>query len=210
MAHIVLYEHKPTRSARVRWALLEAGLAFNSVGGSADILHSEPLRKLHPLGKLPAVLIDGRPLFESAAIVNAVCDLAPETGLLARPGSPERNLHYQWTYFALTEMEPYLHSTEINTSQFVLPKDQHVPQIKPQNEMMYRRAAGVLNDALQDTDYLVGDRFSAADIIVGYTVAWGNIEGLHGPYPNLAAYFTRLRAREHCTLLSPEEYQPEG
>lgn len=210
MAHIVLYEHKPTRSARARWALLEAGLPFDSVGGDVDIIHSEPLRKIHPLGKLPAAIIDGQPLFESAAIVNAICDLTPEQGLLARPGSPERNLHYQWTYFALTEMEPYLHSIEINDTDFVLPKDQHVPQIRPQNEMMYKRAASALNDALRDTDYLVGNRFSAADIIVGYTIAWGEIAGLHDECPNLHAYFTRLREREHCTLLSPEEYPTNG
>ena len=58
-------------------------------------------------------------------------------------------------------MEPYLHSTEINSIEFVLPKSQHVPAIIEQNAMMYKRAAAVLDAALSKVDYLINDRFSA-------------------------------------------------
>jgi glutathione S-transferase len=200
MPSIKLFELGPTRSARVRWVLLEAGLAYESAGNHVDVFRSTELRKVHPLGKLPAAIIDGKPLFESAAIVTAIADLVPEKDLVARPGTWPRNLHYQWVCFALTEMEPYVHSTELNSTDFVLPPAQHVPEIIEQNAMMYRRAAAVLDAVLGKADYLVESRFSATDIIVGYTISWGQEQGLLGGFSNLRAYLERLLAREHCTL----------
>lgn len=93
MPEIKLYELGPTRSARCRWALLEAGLEYESVGNDPSIIGSDELRDVHPLGKLPAAIIDGKPLFESAAIATAVADLVPEKELIAPPGSWSRALH---------------------------------------------------------------------------------------------------------------------
>lgn len=200
MPSIQLFELAPTRSARARWALLESGLAYASLGNRVDIIGSDELRRVHPLGKLPAVIIDGKPLFESGAIVTAIADLAPEKELIARPGTWSRNLHYQWMCFALTEMEPYVHSTEINSLDFVLPQSEHVPAIIGQNAMMYKRAAAVLEDVLAKADYLIENRFSATDIIVGYTVSWGQEQGLLSGFPHLISYLERLLGREHCTL----------
>jgi glutathione S-transferase len=200
MARIKLFELGPTRSSRARWALLEAGLEFESIGNRVEVIGSKELREVHPLGKLPAVVIDGRPLFESGAIVTAIADLVPEKELIARPGTWSRNLHYQWVCFALTEMEPYVNSTEINSNEFVLPKAQHVPEIIEQNAMMYKRAATVMNDVLARTDFLVDARFSATDIIVAYTILWGDEQQLLSEFPHLRGYLDRLREREHCTL----------
>ena len=200
MPSIRLFELGPTRSARVRWTLLEAGLEYESIGNRVDIIGSEELRNVHPLGKLPAAIIDGKPLFESAAIVTAIADLVPEKDLIARPGTWSRYLHYQWVCFALTEMEAHVQSTEINSIDFVIPESQHVPGIIEQNSMMFKRGAAALNTVLGKSDYLIEDRFSVTDIIVGYTVAWGQEQGLLSGFPNLVAYLERLLEREHCTL----------
>lgn len=200
MPDIKLFELGPTRSSRVRWALLEAGLAYESLGNSIDVFQSEELRKVHPLGKLPAAIIDGRPLFESGAIVTAIADLVPEKKLVAEPGSWSRHLHNQWMCFALSEMEAFVQSSEINTIDFILPKDQRVPQIVEQNSMLYRKGAAVLENVLGQAQYLVDDRFSVTDIFVSYTVHWGFSDGLLDGYPNLRAYLDRLQTREHCTL----------
>jgi glutathione S-transferase len=132
--------------------------------------------------------------------VTAIADLVPEKALIARPGTWARNLHYQWVCFALTEMEPYLLSTEINSTDFVLPETQHIPAIIEQNTMMFDRAAAALNAELGRGEYLVDGRFSATDIIVGYTVNWGQEQKLLGAYANLQAYLERLFQRQHCTL----------
>ena len=201
MVDITLFELGPTRSARVRWTLLEAGLDFESIQQGVDIFKSEALRRVHPLGKLPAAIINGQPLFESVAIVTAIADLVPEKELIARPGTWARNLHYQWACFALNELDPYVNSTEINSIDFIIPRSEHVPEIIPQNAAMYRKAAAALEKHLEDHDFLVEDRFSVTDIIVGYTVSWGQEQGLITEFPKIQAYLERLLAREHCTLV---------
>lgn len=198
---IKLFELGPTRSARCRWTLLEAGLEYESIGNRPDIIGSEELREVHPLGKLPAAIIDGRPLFESAAISTAIADLVPDKDLVAKPGTWSRALHDQWVCFALTEMEPWVSSTELNSLDFVLPKDQHVPAIIQQNSMMFRRSAAALEEVLGRTAYLVEGRFTVTDIIVGYTINFGHEQGLVSEFPNLMAYLKRLYQREHCTLV---------
>lgn len=198
---IKLYELGPTRSARCRWTLLEAGLDYESVGNDPSILGSEELLGVHPLGKLPAALIDGKPLFESAAISAAIADLVPEKELIAKPGSWSRSLHDQWVLFALTEMEAWVWSAELNMLDFVIPEEEHVPEIIPQNETMYRRSAEVLDATLSETPFLVEGRFSVTDIIVGYTVNFGDELGWLRGFPHLIAYQERLFEREHCTLV---------
>ena len=101
---ITLYEFKHSRSKQVRWTLLELGLEFESIEG-LEVLHSDELKKVNPMGKVPAVVIDGVPLFEAAAICTYLADLVPGKGLIAPSGTSERALHLQWVSFALTEME---------------------------------------------------------------------------------------------------------
>ncbi len=197
MTEITLFEYSPTRSARCLWTLKEAGLPYRTVGGSAEVIGSEQLRAVHPLGKLPAALINGQPLFESAAISTAIADLAPERELIAAPGTWPRALHDQWVSFALTEMEAWLWSSELNASK-LLPKAQRVPEILLQNEAFFARSAAVMDTALADSKYLVEDRFSVTDIIVGYTLYWAHEDKLLGAFKHLQAYLRRLMMREHC------------
>lgn len=201
MPDIKLYELGPTRSTRCRWALLEAGLEYESLGNDPSIIGSEELKRIHPLGKLPAAIIDGKPLFESAAIVAAIADLVPEKELIAKPGTWSRTLHEQWVLFALTELEPWAWTAELNTLDFVFPKEQHVTAILPQCEQLFKKSAAVLDSVLSQTPYLIEGRFTVADIIVSYTLNFGNEFGWNNDFSNLRAYLDRLFEREHCTLV---------
>ena len=133
--------------------------------------------------------------------MTAVADLVPERDLIARPGTWSRNLHYQWMSFALSEMEAFLQSSEVNRLEFLLPREQHVPEIIEQNERLFKKSAAALDDFLAGAQYLVDNRFSVTDIFVGYTVSWGQEDGLLAGFPNLLAYLDRLLEREHCTLV---------
>jgi len=194
---ITLYEYGPSRSKQARWALLECGLEFKAISG-LEILHSEELNKVNPMGKVPAVVINGEPLFEAAAICTYLADLVPEKCLVAPSGTRERALHLQWVSFALTEMEAYLWSNARNT--FVLPKEQRITALFEQNNTAFKHAAGVLDKVLSNTDYLVGERFSVTDILVGFTLNWGKGAGLLDGQPHLLKYLERLKERQHCTL----------
>jgi len=195
--NITLYEYSSSRSKQARWALNECGLEFKAIGG-LEVLHSDELKKVNPMGKVPAVLIDGEPLFEAAAICTYLADLVPEKGLVAASGTRERALHMQWVSFALTEMEAYLWSNARNT--FVLPEEQRITALFEQNNEAFLHAANVLEKVLAKTDYLVGNRFSMTDILVGFTLNWGKGAGLLNEFPSLNKYLDRLKERPHCTL----------
>ena len=194
---IILYEYASSRSKQVRWALNELDLEFQATGG-LNILHSEELKMVNPMGKVPAVLINGEPLFEAAAICTHLADLAPEKGLIAPSGTRDRALHLQWVSFALTELEAYVWSNARNT--FVLPKEQRITALFEQNNKAYMHAAKVLDKVLENTDYLVANSFSVTDILVGFNLNWGNGAGLLEQTPNLQKYLSRLKERPHCTL----------
>ena len=101
---LTLYESGTSRSARCRWTLLEAGLSFRSLS-RPDLPTNDEMKAIYPVGKLPAAIIDGKVLFESAAICTYLADHAPDIDLIAKPGSWARGQHDQWISFALTEME---------------------------------------------------------------------------------------------------------
>ena len=124
------------------WDLNPQPLEFEAIGG-LEILHSEELKKVNPMGKVPAVLINGEPLFEAAAICTYLADLVPEKGLISPSGSRERALHMQWVSFTLTELEAYLWSNARNT--FVLPKEQRITALFEQNRAAFVHAAKVLD-----------------------------------------------------------------
>jgi glutathione S-transferase len=194
---ITLYEYPPSRSKQARWALQELGLEFKAISG-VEIIQSDELKKVNPMGKVPAVLINGEPLFEAAAICTHLADLVPEKGLIAPAGSRERALHMQWASFTLTEMEAYLWSNAKNT--FVLPREQRETALFEQNNAAFRHAARVLDKALGDDDYLVGNSFSVTDILVGFTLHWGQTKGLLKDMPKLNRYLDNLKERPFCTL----------
>jgi len=194
---ITLYEFGPSRSRQVRWTLLELGLEFRSIEGR-ELLHSDELKQINPMGKVPAVVINGKPLFEAAAICTYLADLAPDQGLIAPSGTRERALHMQWVSFALTELEAYLWSNARN--RFVVPEEQRITALFEQNDAAFMQASKVLDKVLEGTDYLVGNRFSVTDILVGFTLNWGNGAGLLEQAPNLQKYVGRLKQRTHSTL----------
>lgn len=198
MATIKLFEFEPTRSARCRWTLLEAGLEYESVNRGPEIFGSAELGKVHPLGKLPAAVIDGKPLFESAAISTAIADLVPDRNLVAKPGTWARSLHDQWTQFALSEMEAWLWPNFLNT--VILPEEQRISACLEQNAGMFKRGAAAMDRALGESNYLVENRFTVTDFIVGYTVNSGRRQGYLDGFSNLQGYLGRLFARGHCTL----------
>ena len=98
----------------------------------------------------------------------------------------------------MTELEAYLWSNARNT--FVLPEEKRITALFEQNKKAYIHAAKVLDKVLENVDYLVGNKFSVTDILVGFTVNWGNIAGLLEQTPNLQDYLARLKGRPNCTL----------
>jgi glutathione S-transferase len=197
---IKLYDATPSRSARCVWTLRELEVPFEAID-AAGMRQTEAYRQVHPMGKVPALEIDGRVLIESAAICTYLADLHADKGLITAPGTWERALHDQWVSFALSEMEAYLWSTLKNTLYY--PEEKRVPEVRAQNEAEFKRAAAVLDDALGKSGYLTGERFSVTDIIVSFTLNWGRRASLTGGLDAVEGYLDRLYTRPHCTLKPP-------
>jgi glutathione S-transferase len=88
------------------WTLEEIGAPYEVTIVSREDRGSEEHRERHPLGRVPVVELDnGRTLFESAAICLHLADLHLEAGLILPVGTYQRGLTYQWSLFAMTEVE---------------------------------------------------------------------------------------------------------
>ena len=131
-----------------------------------------------------------------AAICAWLADSHPEKGLIARPGSWERALHDQWVSFCLAELEAHLWSTARNS--FLYPEEKRLPAVFEQNEAEGRRSLKVLDAHLATTAFLVGGRFTVADIIVGFTTGWAQQVGWTSGLDAVPAYNDRLRAMPKC------------
>jgi glutathione S-transferase len=104
---LTLYYMPRTRAERVRWTLDELGLdyrieridLFKGEGNRADY------RAVHPMGQVPALLVDGQAMFESGAIVQWLAEAIPGSGLAPPLDHPARRAFDQWMYFAATSPE---------------------------------------------------------------------------------------------------------
>jgi len=190
---LTLYYLPGTRAERVRWILNELGLdyqvktidLFKGEGQQPDYL------AIHPLGQLPALEIDGEVMIESGAIVQWLAESVPGSVLAPRTDQPGRRAFDQWMYFAVATLEAS--AWEMMLHGRILPDQLAVKAIVPFAEQRYAQALDVLEKALSDREYLVEDRFSAADIMVGYILAW--FPGQLAPYPGLQNYLARLQQR---------------
>jgi glutathione S-transferase len=193
---ILLYELQPTRSARVRWTLLELGIQYESIDRGRETFAMPELAQIHPMSKLPALRDNGRPLFESAAICTWLADSHPEAGLIAPSGTWGRALHDQWTAFTLAEVEANLWHTARN--RFLYSEEERVTAVYEQNAKEAKRGLAVFDGALKDKTWLVEDRFSVTDIFVSYAVVWARAQGMTADLPNVTAYAERILARALC------------
>ena len=194
---VALYGAGANRSARCKWTLDEAGVEYVQID-RRGLAGAGELRQFHPLAKIPAAVIDGRALFESAAICTHIADRAPEANLIARPGTFARAEHDQWVAFCLAEMESWLWNSGVNM--YVLPEEERITAGFEQNVKMFKRSAAVPEAHLARTDYLVENRFTVTDIIVGWCLNWARRLGHLEEFPALRRYVARLLARPLCAL----------
>ena len=197
---ITLYGSGGARSLRCRWVLSELGLEYQYVDESG-LIGSDRLRKFHPQSKIPAAVINGVIVFESSAICSYLCDLNKNAGMIAPPGSSDRALHDQWVSFAQSEVEGYLWSNIKHKSLY--PEERRVPEVIKQNTKEIHAGLKVMDAVLSESEYLVGNNFSVADIIVGWTINWARRSDLLGDYQALSQYLSRLFQRQHC-MLNPD------
>jgi glutathione S-transferase len=189
-----LYEFGPTRSIRARWLLQELGVDFEAI--SIDLTRREhcgaDFLALNPAGKVP-VLVDGDlVLNESAAIVLYLAEKYPERGFI--PADPKlRGEFHRWILFAVTELEqPWW---RIAKHTHLYPEQDRLPAEVALARRDFMPMAAVLEKHMSGRNYVVGDRVSAADFVVAYTLDVADEMQLLGDCPALRSYVLRMYAR---------------
>ncbi len=207
---IQLFEFPPTRSQRAKWVLEEIGLPYESIPVDlTDGQQNRPdYRAVHPLGNVPALKSDGYTMHESVAIVLQLLDEHPEAGLAPLPGSAERAHYYQWSVFAAAEIDPAIMAVFDNTLRpleaMQPPGAQHNPEIAERGRRAFEERALLLSRVLETRDYLVGDDFTGADILIGHSCFMAGVVGLLDSYPVLQKYHARLAKRPAYRRSYPE------
>lgn len=183
-----------TRSLRVVWALEEAGASYEYV--PVNLMRGEGRRptylSVNPGGKVPALQDGDLVLTESAAICNYLGDKYPASGLTPRCGSRERALYDRWCFFVLSELEQPLWT--IGKHRFAIPERYRIPAVVDTAMWEFSVAAKALN-AQFGGPFALGEQFTAADILIGHTLAWAAAWNVPLEHERLQAYAQRLRER---------------
>ena len=193
---ITVFGFPQTRSRRITWMLEELGqdYEFRLVDFNKGEPKSPEYLAINPAGKVPAMQDHDLLLTESAAIVTYLGDKFPEKRLVPKAGTAERGKFEQWCYFTLSELEQALWT--MGKHRFALPEEQRVPAVLETASWEFQRALTLLEQGLGDQDYILGENFCAADILLGHTLIWGINFKQAVEQKNLQDYVQRLRDRE--------------
>jgi glutathione S-transferase len=169
--------------------LEEIGAPYEPIGVSTEETKEPAHLARHPLGHVPVLETEGEVMFESTAICLHLADQHPEAGLIGPIGSPDRAVVYQWTLFAMTELEPAV--LEFAQSS---PSD---PERAAAGADRFRAGAAVIERTLAGREFLVGERLTVADIVTGAVLGGATRRGLlpAADLSRVSAYVGRLIAR---------------
>ncbi|MDP3173751.1 MAG: glutathione S-transferase family protein [Phenylobacterium sp.] len=185
---ITLFHSPATRSTRILWLLEELGEPFDieyvTVRRGEEGGFGDP-RNPHPDKKVPAIVVDGEVVTESAAIVLYLTDAFPAAGLGPRVGEPGRAAYLTWLAYSAGVIEPALFSLARNQD----PGPPAVVAWGDPQDMVQR-----LSHTLSNNPYVLGDRFSGADILVSSAIQFA-LHILPG-HAEFEAYMARIGERQ--------------
>jgi glutathione S-transferase len=168
-----LYHCPQTRSIRPLWLLgeLDVPHEIETISLQAGDNRKPEYLKLNPNGTVPTLVDGDLVLWESAAICQYLADKFPDKGLAPVVGTL------------------FLHSVR-------LPEAERIPQLVETARAQLAAAIGVVDGALAGREWILGAQFTAADVMVGSTLAWAQMMGMIGAgTPNVSGYLARCSAR---------------
>lgn len=202
-----LYYSPGAASFAVHWMLLELGVPFEAVRLDLDAgdQRAGDYRQLNPLGRVPTLVVDGRPVTESAALLMLLAERHPEARLAPQPGAPGRAEWLEAMVALANGLLPPMRDW------FYAEKDGDPAHAEGVRALARTRIEGVwdrLDAALADgRPHLLGDALSTADFLALMGMRWSrNMPRPATDWTNLAGYVARLRARPTFVEL----YRREG
>ena len=184
---IDFYTNPRSRGAIARWMLEEVGAPYREhrLEFGTTIKAPEYLA-INPMGKVPAIVHDGQVVTEAAAICAYLADVFPEAGLA--PPAAERGAYYRWLFFGAGPVEAAVVNTAMG---FVVPPERKVAV----GYGSLDDVVATLEHRLEESPYLAGERFTAADVYAGSQIGWGMQFGTLPTRPVFEAYWNRIKDR---------------
>jgi glutathione S-transferase len=185
---ITLFHHPWTRAANVVWMLEEVGVPYelSFVDTHAGAHKTPGFLEKNPMGKLPT-LVDGETVItESAAIGLWLADRYALGRLAPALDDPARATYYRWILFGPSVIEPGCYAENAHW--------EYRPSAAGWGT--YAAMLDTVERAIGDGPWLLGDRFTMADVCFGGTVGYMVTFGMMEKRPSILAYVDRLEARD--------------
>jgi glutathione S-transferase len=184
---VEFYTNPMSRGQTVRWMLEEVGEPYDThILDYGTTMKAEPYLAVNPMGKVPAIVHDGKVVTEVAAICCYLADAFPEAGLA--PDLKDRADYYRWIFFTSGPVEAAFSNKAAGF------------EPTPERQMMfgygtYDTAMANLEKALTGRDFIAAGRFTAADLFVGAMVNFMLAFKLLEPKPAFTDYAARVTDR---------------
>lgn len=184
-----------SRANRVVWVLeeLEVPYTFWELDFSKGDHRHPRFLDLNPAGKIPVLRDGSLVLTESAAIANYLGEKYPEKELIPPSGTPLRAKYDQWMFFVLAELEQPLWT--MGKHKFAIPAEYRIPAVLPTALWEFAQASELLKKGLEKGPFILGERFSLADIFIAHTLIWAKMFKVPVEDPILNDYLGRMKAR---------------
>jgi glutathione S-transferase len=181
-----------TRDLRTVWTLEELGVPYrlHPLDNARGELKAPEYVRINPFGKIPSIDDDGFKLFESAAIVLY---LAEKAGKLLPESRQGRTLAAQWAFAAVSTVEPAM--VDLFALDQFSANEAWAKERRPALVKVVEARLAVLDAQLAVHPYLLGDAFSAPDILMSTVLRFVQHTDLVAAAPNVAAFKERCEAR---------------
>ena len=184
---LVFYTNPMSRGRIVRWMLEEVDTDYEQVVVEyGPKMKSGDYQAINPMGKVPAIKHGESIVTECAAICTYLADAFPKAELA--PPNDQRAEYYRWLFFAAGPLEAAVLN---NSFGIKLDDDQQLTSGYGNYELIL----SVLDQFLEKSEYVCGNKFTAADVYLGSHVNWGLMFNTIKPTDNFQAYSDRLRER---------------
>jgi glutathione S-transferase len=185
---VTLYHSPNSRSLGTRALLEEMGVPYelHVINMKAGEQRQPAFLALNPMGKVPAITHGGALITEQVAIFLYLADLFPEAGLAPPLGDPLRGPYLRWLVYYGSCFEPALVDR-------ALKRDPAPPAMCPYSDFdtMFK----TLTAQLSKGPYMLGERFTAADVLWGTALTWMTLFKLIPELPEIMAYIERINVR---------------
>lgn len=190
-----IYFAPNTRAVRIVWLFEELGLPYEleryKLGDPA--MRSAEYRKIHPMGRVPALQDGDVTIFESGAIVEYVLATYGQGRMMPKQTSADFPTYLQWLHYAEGMIMPPVNTIVVET--ILLPPERRNQGNVDRATKLLGQMLSAVDQHLAGREYLAGE-FSGADIMTGHacTVA-ARLKADVSDKPNVAAYIARINAR---------------